>query len=405
MRGLAKFLPEFGWEPVILTSEYSAKTDPRFNIVETPCEDIFIEWKKRLGFKEENRTLKEQLELPTYKNKKIFIDYILNLWLDLFAYPDPEKDWYSHAIDAGNALFQKEKFDAIISSSSPVTSHLIAKELKREYHLPWIADLRDLWTQNHYYSHNLIRKFVERKLELKTLSMADALVTVSLPLAEKLKILHKKETYVITNGFDPEEINNLNDSLTSKFTITYTGSLYRGEQDPSKLFRAFEEIISKKFVDPKDFEIRFYGPKEDWLKKEIKDYGLQEIVKCYGMIDRALAIEKQRESHVLLLLSWDDPGVDGIYTGKLFEYLAAQRPILCIGGSKGVVKKLLEETNAGIFATTTEEIKNVIGDFYRDYKRNGRVAYQGKISEINKYSHKEMAKKFAKVLNHITNQT
>ncbi len=400
IRGLAKFLPDFGWEPTILTINFQGRSDPKFDIVETSYKNKQKNLKKSLGFKEDV-SLKEQMGLPIYKNKKLLIDYVFYIWQELFNYPDAEKSWYKYAVDAGKKLLENKKFDAIISSSPPATSHLIAKTLKNKYRLPWIADLRDLWTQNHYYSHIPMRHLIEGKLEIKTLSMADALVTISPYLAENLKKLHNKSIYSITNGFDYEEIDKYDVKLTNKFTITYTGALYQAKRDPIKLFQALNELILKKIVDSNDIEIRFYGLKESWLEEEIKSFNLEKIAKSYGFVDRTTALKKQRESQLLLLLLWDHPEEKNVATGKLFDYLGGKRPILAIGGSKGFVKEILDETNAGIFATSIDEIKKFLVNSYLEWKRNSQVSYNGKISNINRYTHREMARKFSEVLERI----
>lgn len=402
IRGLAKFLPEFGWDPKILTIKFPGKSDPGFNIVETFYENKLKKLKENLGF-ETTEAVKDQLGLPAYKNKKLFIDYIYYFWNEIFCYPDLENNWYKFAVDAGKKLLENENFDAIISSSTPITSHLIAKTLKNKYRIPWIADFRDLWTQNHYYSHTPIRRLIERKLEIKTLARADALVTISPYLADKLKELHNKRVYSITNGFSDEETYRNDVKLTKKFTITYTGSLYLSKRDPIKLFQALNELILKKIVDSKDIEIRFYGVKESWLEEEIKSFNLEKIAKWYGYVDRMTALKKQRESQLLLLLLWDHPEERNIATGKLFDYLGSKRPILAIGGSKGFVKEILDETNTGIFVISIDEIKNYLINSYQEWKRNGQTSYHGNMSNVNKYSHREMAKKFSEVLYTITN--
>jgi glycosyltransferase involved in cell wall biosynthesis len=263
--------------------------------------------------------------------------------------------------------------------------------------------LRDLWTQNHYYQYSPIRKFIERRLEIRTLSKADSLVTVSKDLAETLRTLHKeKRIYTIRNGFDPQEVNILHGDLTNKFAITYTGILYQGKRDPSKLFKAIQDLNSEGKINPNDVEVRFYGPKEDWMEKEIEGYGLQDIVNDYGVISRDFALEKQRETQVLLLLLWDHPEEIGVYTGKVFEYLAAQRPILAIGGPKGVVKDLLAETNSGMYATSVDDVKKALEEYYKEYKRKGNIEYKGERTKNDKYSQKEMARRFAEVLDTLT---
>jgi hypothetical protein len=398
IRGLAKFLPEFSWEPIILTIKFQGKSDPEFKIIETFYQDKHKKMKKKLGFKAED-SLKEQMGLSTYKNKKLLIDYALYIWQEIINYPDSQKSWYKYAVDAGKKLLENERFDAIISTSPPETSHLIAKTLKNKYGIPWIADLRDLWTQNHYYYYSPVRRLIDRKLEIKTLTMADVLVATTPYSAEILKKLHKKSIYSITNGFDYEEIDKYTAKLTDKFTITYSGGLYLGKRDPIKLFRAVNELISNGIIKSRDIKIRFYGLKESWLEEEIKSFNLEKITKSYGLIDRMVALEKQRESQILLLLLWDHPEEKNICPGKIFDYFSSKRPILAIGGSNGFVKEILDETKIGIFAISIDEIKKFLVDSYLEWKTNGKVSYHMNLANINKYSHREMAKKFSELLN------
>jgi glycosyltransferase involved in cell wall biosynthesis len=241
---------------------------------------------------------------------------------------------------------------------------------------------------------------VDKRLELKTLLPADALVTVSPLWAEELRALHKREeVYTITNGFDPDKMSKGQINLTSKFTITYTGNIYTEKQDTSKLFAALRDLISDGTIDSKDVEVTFYGPKYEWLASEIEEYGLSNIVKQYGMIPQQSVLEKQRQSQVLLLLNWEDEDEKGVYPLKVFEYLAVQRPILATGGAgEDVIKELLDETKAGVYAKDVEDTKDILGELYLEYKSKGEISSKGNIEKINKYSYREMAKKFAEVL-------
>jgi len=403
--GLAKYLPEFGWQSIIITGTLPEISSKKFEVIQTPFPNIFALWKKRLHLNP-NRRFQEQIGIPFIirQERNTLSNKLITFIKGVIAYPDEHNNWKHFALRAANELFQKEMIDAIISSSSPVTSHIIAKELKDRYKIPWIADLRDLWTQNHNYPYGPIRKLFEKKLELKVLSFANALVTVSPLWAEKLKVLHKrKEIYTITNGFDPEKINIPPTNLTSKFTITYTGQIYPKKQDPSKLLASLKNLISAGKINPKDIEVRFYGPENELLEWQIKTYGLSSIAKQYGLIPREISIQKQRESHLLLLLNWEDKREKGVYPGKIFEYLAAQRPILATGGSgDDVIEKLLEETKAGVYCKNIEDIENSLEHFYLEYKQRGKVSYKGDVKEISKYSYKDMAEKFVKILNSIT---
>jgi len=403
LRGLAKYLPKFGWEPTILTPQIECISDTasRYRVVETQYDDITTIWKKRLGFKTQD-TVKKQLGKPTYKNKRLLIDYVLKIWEEIFAYPDINIGWYKYAVKAGQKLLAEGEYDAILSSSNPATCHLVAKRLKDKFGTPWVADFRDLWTQNHYYEHCLIRKGLEERLEFTTISAADVLTTVSEPLAITLRGFHReKEVHTTMNGFDPDQ-KNPGEKVSGKFTIVYTGELYQGKRDPEPLFQAVSQLLKSGKINLSDIEVDFYGTGDEWLFNDIKKYKLEKVVNVHGPISREESIHEQRKAQVLLLITWNHPSEKGVYTGKLFDYLAAQRPILAVGIPGSVIEKLLDETQAGVYVSNTEELKQAILSYYQEYKSTGKVSYKGKPSEIEKYSHREMARKFAEILDSIS---
>lgn len=396
--GLAKYLPKFGWEPTILTVPLPERPDLQLRIIQTPYQNLFSIIKKKLYLNPE-KGFKEQtgLSRAIRGGKASFILNTVNFIKGIIAYPDQYKYWYSPATKAASNLLASEKINVLLSSSYPVTAHIIARNLKIKYNMPWVADLRDLWTQNHNYNYGFIRRWFERKLEMRTLIHANSLITVSKPLAEKLNSLHnKKLIHVITNGFDPEEMKEF--PLTKEFTLTYTGRLYYGKHDPTLLFRTVRDLINIGIFNSNTLKVRFFGPFEYWLEKKIRKFGLERIVIQHGMVAREIALVKQRESQILLFFNWNDPREKGIYTGKLFEYLGAKRPILAIGGSKDVVSELLEETATGVHVSSLSYLKKILANWFTEYKKTGKVTYKGRSDKIQKYSHPEMARKFALVL-------
>jgi len=400
INGLVKFLPKYGWEPYIITANSSSanSSQSRKNVFEAPFESISKKWRRKFHL---NQNLNEQLGFRIQKNKRSNLDSMINIWGEIFAYPDGNYPWIKPAVLLGNQIIEREACDAVISSSPPPTCNIIAKNIKEIYDIPWIADFRDLWTQNHYYQYSKFRHFFERRLEIKTLAHADALTTVSEPLSTKLKELHPgKPIFSIPNGFDPGQ-KNPGEPLEKKFTITYTGALYRGRRDPGLLFKALDNLISEGLLDPNDLSVVFYGSNEYWLKDDIKRYGLDEIVSINGHIPRDESIEKQRRSHILLLLTWDKQEEKGVYTGKIFDYLAASRPILSLGVVGGVVEDLLKNTRAGFHPSNLEDMEQILMNVYSEYKSTNTVTYHGLPSEIDKYSHIEMARKFSAVLDDV----
>ncbi|HWR39194.1 MAG TPA: glycosyltransferase, partial [Patescibacteria group bacterium] len=324
---------------------------------------------------------------------------------EVINYPDSLYGWYPYAIKTVEDVLQKERFDAVISSSPPVTSHLIAQYLCEKHEIPWVADFRDLWTQDHYRSYSMFRNIIERRLEKSTMKKAGALVTVSEPLVEKLKSLHGNEdVFSVPNGFDPMLWRDNIDNLTEKFSITYTGTIYEGKRDPTPLFEALVQLINSQRVARERIEVRFYGPQDmgNWLRVRVAKLKLEDIVKYYGVVSRQEALLRQRESQMLLLLNWNDPEEKGVYTGKVFEYLCAQRPILALGSVGGVVQELLAETKAGISVSSQSELEEVVLAGYQEYFASGRTTYSGCKKEIMKYSHREMALKFSRILDMVS---
>jgi glycosyltransferase involved in cell wall biosynthesis len=401
--GLARYLPEFGWEAVILTAALPGKPDPHFEVIETQYHDSLGFGKRLLKLDSQSPLIAQAKNKLKIRSEKSPLDFILATIGGIIAYPDPQKGWQRFAVEAGKDVLRQQNIKAIISTSPPVTSHIIAKELKGEFKIPWVADFRDLWTQNHYYLYGPLRKVIERRLELNTLSVADVLVAASQPWADDLHGLHRqKPVHSIPNGFDPAEVNTTPANLTHKFTITYTGNLYPGKQSPALLLAALRDLITEGSMDASDMEVRFYGPEAGWIDKQAKLYGLTGIVRQFGMVPREIALNKQRESQLLLLLKWSDTQQRGVYTAKIFEYLAARRPVIAVGGFPDVVDQLLDETKAGVSGQTGEEIKALLLRLYQEYKSTGAVSYAGDEAETSKYSHREMAKKFASILDIIT---
>lgn len=402
MQGLAKYLPLHGWRPTILTVNGGTPPNLETEIVATPTRDIVGEWKKKFGIRADT-SLKQQQGWKPYGVRRSLASAVISLWEEVFAYPDPYKGWYAYALEHGRKIMSSQKFDALISCSSPVTSHLVARQMKEEFCVPWIADLRDLWTQHHLYGYSPFRRIVERNLETRTLSFADALTTVSKPLANRLGELHRgKQIEVITNAFDPSQ-ENPGVTPSKRFSIVYTGFITKGKQDIDTFLKAVGEFISDQPLSTTDLAVDFYGANDGWLAEEINRHSLQRIAKVHGSVKREIAIAEQREAQVLLLLTWNDSRERGIFTGKLFDYLSAKRPIISIGPMGTVVDQLLDTTKAGVQVSTVEQTKAHLTFMYERFVENGVVPYQGISSEIAKYNQVEMARKFAFLLDEVTN--
>jgi hypothetical protein len=397
INGLARYLPQQGWSPVVLTSAVAPEVTGEFTSVEVRYEDYLKQWKERLGLKAD-QPLKEQVE-EGREGKRNLADRALTTWERVYGFPDPTLSWVGPAVEAGKKLMADEDIKAIISSSGPGASHIVASKLKAERDVPWVADFRDLWAWDHNDVRSPVRRLMNEKLERDTLRSADVLTTVSDPLAEKLmKIHHRDRVITIPNGFDPVDMPSQAVDLDRKFSINYTGKVYRKGMDPAPLFDVLRNLTAEGTIDREEVEVNFYGDRNPWFMHEIEERGLADIVKVHGTVPRRESLDIQKRSQVLLILAWDNKKEKGVYTGKIFDYLAAKRPILSIGSSEDVISKLLTSTGTGLIATNDQELQRILVNSYKEYKTEGSVRYKGDMPRVMDYSHANMAKRFAELL-------
>lgn len=396
--GLARFLPRFGWEPIVLTAQLP-KHDHKIYLIESKYSDKIFLLKKILGYKIDNSIYEEnQILKRISKNGRFpFTTKLLNFVKWLFLFPDRYSGWYIYAVRDCERILKTEKIDAIISSLNPIISHKIANKIKKEYGLYWIADYRDLWSNSHYLEAFKIQKWIMSRYEKKIISKADCLVTVSDQLAKCLGGLHRKRIFTIPNGFNPEDI--IKCKLSKRYTIVYTGQIYGGKRDPSILFEVVKELIEKRLIKAEDISIDFYGSFSSWLENKINCYSLHGVVKQNGKVGKEIALQKQREAQILLLLNWDNDQDEGNYTGKLFEYISAKRPIISLSRENTVVSNLIMEANIGISTFEKKSIMSFVLDSYNEFCTKGQVKYVGYFHKLEKFSQVQMAKEFSNLLN------
>jgi glycosyltransferase involved in cell wall biosynthesis len=407
---IATCLPSFRWIPTIVTPPLNSVDRERFDfpndfservrIMEAPyAGDIFCYWRrifKRFKYDTDESITEQIKQRMGINSQQSLVDRLMRIYQTFFAFPDTERTWKKPALKVVHAQMAAGDYDLLMSSSPFPTSHIIAARLKATYGLPWIADFRDLWSLNHNYPFTSIRRYFEKRLEIATLKDADAITTVSDDLAEKLKTLHTAPVAVIRNGFRDELAQTGKSLLPDKFTLIYTGSIYPGKQDIEKLFSAMAGLIHKGIIDPDRFKLMIYGPKRAWLKPLVERKRLNKVVSLCGMVNRPVALEAQRRAHLLVLLDWEDPAEKGVFTTKLFEYLAAGRPILCTGGFSGsCVHALIDETKTGRWALLPEQIETVLKDYYQEYLTTGTISFKGDKKKIDQYSFSNSTKELA----------
>lgn len=310
--------------------------------------------------------------------------------------PDLTDLWAARAFQSVSS----EQWDLVVSTAWPYPVHQVAYRLRRHgMAKKWVADWRDIWIGNHLYPGLFPFTLIEKYLEKQWMKAADAITTVSEPLAEILRKRYGDKVTVIYNGFDPEDYENLPPEKAypqdGTFRIVYTGSIYPGWQDPSPLFEAISILKKEGKITPDRLQVIFYGNNADMTPLASK-FNIAEFVQYGGFIPRQQALHYQRDADALLFLEFESKSLQGILTGKLFEYLFAGPPILAVGaGVDGSVSKLITQTKQGIsfgrdiikISESIEGILNVKNPLLLDKKARGKhtsILYYTREAQSNK---------------------
>lgn len=410
---LAKYLPEFGWEPIVLTAD-KVKGLPQTLPIEVNQTHIIRTPSFSLSdFVTGHLTTDVDSPSPistTQKDKKdaIWRAKIINamrLMKPFYTLPLVERllfepmGWYRYVLKAGLELIAKKKVDIIFSSFSPSVSHLVASQLHRKTKIPWVAEFRDPWSLNEYKRKTQPFQFFEEQWDKQTMKEVNFIITVSEIWASKLQTFYSKPIIVIPNGFDEEDYAE-DVSLVNKFVITYTGNIYPGKRDPTPLFEAIANLRQEGRIFHDDIEVRFFGSNvTETISPLIQKYQLQDFVKIYGFVPFKESIRKQKESTVLLLLSWDDPRDAGTLTAKIYEYIGSGRPILALAFKGGAIDNLLRQSGCGIVANEPGEIKDILAKWIEEFNQHHDITsyYHPNKEIIKSYTRKEQAKKLAEV--------
>lgn len=396
LRGVSKYLSSFGWQPIVIvprTSNETVKID-NVRVIETDYQDMISKFMP----KSNNTGRKREVSGRDQTNK--FVSKSLSLAGEIFAYPDSMKYWKKPAVEAASEIIENEKIDAILSTSSPITSHIIAHDLKEKYGIPWVADLRDLWNLNPYINHNVIRRYFEKRLEMKTFKNVNALTTTTELAKTTLKGIHPtKRIECVVSGFDPQDFEKTKQTENSeKLTLMYAGSLYSGKRDPSILFDAIGQLIGENKIDSDKIVVDFYGDETN-LAELSQKYNIKDNVNIHGRITQSEVLQHQMNSDILLLISWMNESEKMFIPGKVYDCIGCKKPILSIGYKEGSLKDLIDKTNIGYHVSNVDECKKAIYDYYTKYNKN-ELKYNGN-EFAQDYSLKNTAKNFSKILEEV----
>ena len=402
-----KYLRRFDWEPVIYTPENPefpetdnslAKDVPEhLEVIKRRIWEPYEAYKKLLGQKKDDKI---NAAFLSEKKKNSLLENF-SVWVrGNFFIPDARKFWIKPSVKFLLDYLETNPVKAIVSTGPPHSMHLIAMELSGRMQLPWLADFRDPWTNIDFYRELKLTRGADarhRKLEKQVLSRAGVVTVIGRSMAEDCRRIVDRKYEVITNGYDPGDTDNSHpQSLDKKFSIAHIGTL-TASRNPETLWIALKDILNEGQDLAKDLEIKLVGKVDYKVTESIDNYGLSSFVKRIEYMPHDEVVLCQQQSRVLLLIINNTPNAKMILTGKFFEYLAARRPVLCLGPADGDAAAVLSETNAGLLAGFGDEgtMKNHIRSLYNDYV-SGRPGPES--HKIEQYSRPELTRKLATLL-------
>lgn len=409
-----KYLREHGIEPIIFTARggevpvidesLEKEIPPGVRIIRHPIWEPYTFYKKLLGKKKNERVysgfIQDQKSSGWKQKASVFIR-------GNFFIPDARMFWIRPSVKFLKRWLKDYSVDAIVSTGPPHSTHRIALQLKRATGLPWVADFRDPWTQIDFYDQLHLTKWADarhKKMEKEVLTEADAVVTVSPSWAKGLESLVDRKVAVVNNGFDPEDFDKVAEVPLKEFSICHVGSM-NADRNPLALWDALHHLVREDERFHQKVKVRLIGQVDFAIEQAIQERELNQYVEKVPFMAHADIPAQLKQAAVLLLPVNKTPNMDGVVPGKLYEYLAAKRPVLVVGPPQGDTANIVAESGAGkIFDySEVEELKNQLVQWMDAFEMGTLVVNP---EEINRYSRKFLAGKFAEVIfNSIENQS
>lgn len=402
----SKYLPQYGWEPVIFTPEnpdFDLKDESLTKDVSHQTEVLkFPIWEPYSIFKKLSGR-KELKQGQVLEGERKSILSRLAIWLrgNVFI-PDPKVFWVKPSAGYIASILESNNIKAIVTTGPPHSMHLIGLRLKmKNPAITWVADFRDPWSQwdilNKFNMTALVWK-KHRNLEQKVIWAADCVLTVSESWKKDFEKLGARRVRVITNGFDEADFRYASKLRQSeKFRISHMGML-NVFRNPEWFWKVLNEMVVANEFD-KNLEIEFVGILSDDVLATFRAHThLVPLIQNYNYLPHSEVLEKYQQSSVLLLLQNNSENAKGHLPGKFFEYLGADRRILCVGNKESDLAEILNRTKSGtVFEQTdVDQLKSFLREAYQDWKNGNSNSNAEGISE---YGRRSLTQKLSELLN------
>ncbi|HUI62170.1 MAG TPA: glycosyltransferase [Steroidobacteraceae bacterium] len=391
----AKFLPSGGWKPVVVAAQPNARsaidqgTDSSL-YAEVPG-DLTITRARSFDFSLVYALLHRMHARSLLMTaERVFPTMHVNY----------KMGWYPSAIRAARRMIAEHGAQVLYSSSPPHSAHLVARRLRRQYGLPWVADFRDAWTQlATYRPPTRVHARLERWLEGGILHHADAIIANTprnkAAMVEQFGIDVAK-VHVIPNGFDPQDFESAPEpTAKSRFVVSCLGNFY-AMPDPAVFFQAFRRFTD---VHP-EAHLRLFGWHARSVRAAAAGFLRAGSWEHSGRVDHPRAVHVMRTSAVLLANVPNEQASHWV-PGKLYEYLAAGRPILFIGPPDGDAAEIIRATRTGSVVPNEEAaIFGALEEFHRLWRKD-LSAWRPDVAAINRFDRRMQAQYLSQILRNL----
>lgn len=387
---LVKYLPEFGWMPHVLTI-HPSKAGLRD---ESLLKDIHPETPVT-----RTAALLPPQRLP-WRARNFISRWLLTV--------DEQVGWLPFATRAGTRIIKENPVDVIYSTSSPFTAHLIARRLHQQTHLPWVADFRDPWIGNFNlrFPTSFHRKLAERK-ERQIIQDADHVIVVHAPMSksfyERIPGIHEAKIICLPNGFDAADFDIMPaERDKDRFYLVYTGSFYAQGRTAKSILEATQAATLNGQIPRQNLRVQLIGNIGKATQKWISELKLDDIVETPGYVSHQQSISYLLAADTLLLIIGGSPESSAVYTGKIFEYLAAAKPILCLAND-GVASDLIHAAHAGIVVPPGDiaQITQRLVEMYQQWQ-DGHLSIEPDQEFIHTFERRKLTEQLAGIFNMLT---
>lgn len=403
----AKYLPEFGWKPIIYTPENPSYPLLDESLMKDVPDDLEIVRTKIW----EPYQLAEKLNKSNKKFKAGQFDVgnnqswksKLSIWVrGNFFIPDARIFWVNPSTQFLEQYLKINNIETIVTSGPPHSMHLIGLNLKKKFpDLKWIADFRDPWTEISYYKHLKLTNRSDKKhrqLESQVFKNADITLATSYTDAENFR-KSGANAFCITNGFDETDSNpqTLQPSNSpTQFILSYIGVLEQ-LRNPENLWKALDNLVKTNSDFAENFNLKFVGRIDDKILEVIEKSSLKDHIQNLGYLSHDKAVDEMAKSSLLLITNFPNDSSKGIIPGKIFEYLATGKQIISFGPNEADVAKILDQTKAGkhFGYNDSREIENFILEKFELWK-NGTLLEN--TQNIEQFSRKNLTKQLVQIL-------